>query len=542
MQKALGIILGVTLSMIMAATSACAENTNEVFSLHFAGLKDLDRPQMAAAKSGAKDAGGDLLRKMLNKTETANIKKIFYTRLADSKLFPFMGSRPMLTLLDCELYAAKEVGGAPSFVFASKLGRRDSEERYELVRKEIAANLGVEGKVSAISKDNGTNKGEIWSTVDEKNGKSIVVSHGSGWYLYYEWQGNGEAPKSLPTELVRGENVLPDLGTNRLTLNLNVDALSKENTNVCPVLANVSTISLNGYLHEENVRTSCRVKMKQAVNFVQNDWILPTNIIKDPIIQLSALRGASNLFAASPWWQKYGKAVQTPNVLFLSASAEVPFQTAVIVDSGEIKKSVSILSQSIDKWLAEAYPNNSHPTLAANSNAVEVGWFGWPILKPYLRGIKDGEQEYMMMGLLLGPIKGDPLSPELWKQITSNDKLFYYSWEITGARFKQDQAMNSLLKMLFKSPVDREEMIKKREERKNADPKELAKLQNEAKLKKLREKTLSDWMTKSIQDCLGNSITKGTQVSETELLFERQSSVGLTAQEFWWLCEWILDR
>jgi len=504
-------------------SEARAEKAQEAFYLRFTGLKNIRR-----------SADGTLLKAILKKPETVFVQRIFAQRLADEGFLPFLGNAPLETLWDDEVYALAGGGETPFFMFAAKLGPVEAQKRFDALRA-ARKDEGI------LKSETGTvNREESW-VLEDGSGVSKALAHGCGWLMYYTWKGEA-VPQAIPTDLIHGSYTIPALETNSLELRMNVDACRPYLGKLAPLSREVSSVKFLGWLQGENVQSRLWVRLKEEVKLVQSQWQFPTNIVMDPVVQLTAFRGGADLIQKSGWWKEVTQGeVEAPEQMYLFARNETPFLTTLLADMPQPAEAVRKLGWGLTQWATNSHPKMSHPPqLAVNTNAIELGWVGWPIITPYLRAAKDGEKEYLMGGAILGYPKGSPLPADIWNAISREEDTFLYSWEITGQRFPQLQVLNGLFKMLMRDAPPKVTRTAKAD----LTPEELKARQEEAnqrKLKNQRDEKVSNWLT-SASDSLGNCVTLGRQLSAQELFFERQSSCGLSALELWILGEWLMDR
>lgn len=506
-------------------THICAQTTNETFCLQFSGLKEVRRSNQ-----------GTLLKELLKAPQTQTVQKILAQRLDEEGLISFFGKGPINTLLDNEIYIQSTGGDEPTFVFAAKVGNDEATKRFAAIRAESP------DKGTVTAEKNTVNKEETWERKDEASGLSKGLAHGCGWLIYYTWKGD-KVSENIPLDLIHGKRPIPALGTNNLTLRANVEELAKQAGISCPIAQNVSSISLNGWLQGENVKTECRVQLKNEVNFTQSGWQFPTNVINDPLDHLSVFRGASNWVAGQPWWSQIAGKTIAPDQLFLY-TYDIPFHTMLVFNTDETTKAVPTLGAGIQQWLTKNYPNMRNPLQqAVNTNKLELGWVGWPILMPTLRGIQDSGRDYVMAATVPALPKGKLLPAETWQAVSSDEDTFFYSWELTGQTLAQWQMQIPLFITELKN-VDKNKPKTPKKKKEDMTPEELKEKAQKDAVKKAKEKRTSNVFAWAYitRDRLGNSITKGHQTAPNELFFERMSTCGLSALELWFLCEWLADR
>lgn len=490
--------------------------TELLFDLHFAGLKTL--------KVGDQ---GVFLKNILTTPGTKDVQQYLAKRMAETGLHSFCGTNAINTLLDNEIYVLK-LKSPEVFVFAAKLGPIDALGRYKAAKALIPSEKAI---VETKTLPGG--KAESW-TVPSESGSSKTISYGNGWFLYASYPNT--AKDLIPQTLTLGEYPLTSLGTNYLTLKADWEEIGIK----APLTENFKKIDLTCWQQGDNVRSKFKVQLKDKMNLSQAEWKLPKDIVSDPTVQFTALRGSDQILAKNDFWKSISGGQISPDQCYLYAHNGNPFSTTVLLNTTNSLNGVKDIGNGLNTWFTQNYKDIKFPQMAINTNAVELGWFGWPLITPFVRrAINNESAGYVMCGLILKRPHGKPLSDELWGNITKDPKLFYYSWEITGYRLPQWQAVNSLFRSLLSSPV----------ERKHIDPKTATKEEiatqkkelNNRKLQKQREEKVAGWIV-NISKNLGNCITTGIQESEDTLVFERQSACGFTALELWFLTEWIMDR
>jgi hypothetical protein len=165
-------------------------------------------------------------------------------------------------------------------------------------------------------------------------------------------------------------------------------------------------------------------------------WRFPANLVHEPFISLTAVRGFASWLRSQAWAQPYLIA-PTPNEAFVWALKGSPFQTFAAVP---VPDAASALAQAYER-LQPVFSNPNPQTfsmfkfsLLKTNNAVSLE--GLPMLAPYVQSVTGPAGQYLFFG-------GFPntsafrnraqLPPELFQRLATKN-LVYYHWEITSDR------------------------------------------------------------------------------------------------------------
>ncbi len=503
-----------TIAFLWAGTTAPAAQTaneEEILSFHFTGIKNIKRSNK-----------GTQLKELLKLPLSLEVQKILIDKLFKTKTISFLGDKPIPNLLDNEIYIQIIGEEKPAFLFAAKIGSSEAQKIFNSLRAK-EKNAGT-----LKTEQNTVNKEETWTRTQD--GTTKVLGYGCGWIIYYTYS-QDQLPKKLAVNLIHGQQPADKILNNIVLMDLKVPLLSKIFGKSCPLLKNVESISLRAWPEEENIRLSARTLLIEEADMLSQNWNLPTNIITDPLSHLTAIRNSEKIFENMPHWNEIAPQANAPKQLYIY-NYDVPFYTILLGSSETAPADVPKMGNGITACLSKYFPEIRNPLqFAVNTNNVEVGWVGWPMLTPTLRAVSDNKQNYLMAGTVAALPKGTPLAPELWNAISKNPKLFFYSWELTGHTLPQWQMLFPLVKMELSKP---EPIVR-------TGRKDLTKGKTAASKNSSPESKVFNW-TIAARQYLGNCITRAEQTSPKELLIERNASIGLSSLELWILTEWLSDR
>jgi hypothetical protein len=257
----------------------------------------------------------------------------------------------------------------------------------------------------------------------------------------------------------------------------------------------------------ENLRSTMRLAFAESMTGPLPPWRVPTNIIREPLVSFTAMRGVGPLLGTCPTVSKL-QLTAPPNEVFLWAQDGTAFQTFWAWPAQEAINTL--------KRIAEVAPSLVSPELQKRGVAQiiwqptnsQVFWKALPAITPFLTRSEDGGREYITGGLFPPLRSTNPPPPDLLAQFIDRTNLLYYDWEITQGRLFQWQVLSQLFAVI-------------------ADKPQLT--TNYAAL---------PWLLK-IGPYLGNTVTEITVNSPREWSLNRKSHLGLTGVELVTLARWL---
>jgi len=258
-----------------------------------------------------------------------------------------------------------------------------------------------------------------------------------------------------------------------------------------------------------NIRTRADFTFPKPLELEMEPWIVPTNIVREPLISFTAVRGIARLWQEATLLSDL-KPKNIPNQLYFWALARIPFQTfaaSPLDDTTNFLKSVG--PQLADRLNSKSAPNSGSIIVA--SNGYSLVWTGVPFATPYLRPEVDSGRQFLFAGLFPNTLRTNGPPKELLDQFVGSTNVTYYDWEVTQERVIQLRYIDDLYHIAF-------------------DP---------AHKPRLRSDLASVKWLGSIATNLGNSVTEITLASSNRLSCQRKSSAGLTGVELELLANWF---
>ncbi len=252
------------------------------------------------------------------------------------------------------------------------------------------------------------------------------------------------------------------------------------------------------------VRIAGDVEFNSAIPVRFESWNVPTNLISDPLISFTAVRGIAGWVESLDVWQQL-EAGSPPNQVFLWAQAGMPFLSylaAPATNGGLILKS---LSDRVLPRLNGYMTNHGIGLFTYASNRIE--WAEAPLINPFLMAVE--EHPALLLGGLtpsVNTMKGVP--DPLLTQLETPTNTLYYDWELTGARLEQWMNFSQLARLAT------------------------------GKAQLPLNSTSFAWL-KALEGRLENSGTRIQTTHSNRVSFVRNSTVGLTAPELILLGDWL---
>jgi hypothetical protein len=257
-----------------------------------------------------------------------------------------------------------------------------------------------------------------------------------------------------------------------------------------------------------SVRTTGTFSFQEALSCKPEAWVVPTSIIRDPLISFTAFNGAAPFLAALPYAKTLGLP-KIPNQLFLWSQSGIPFLSYGAAPMAGASNQMQNLAQTVPPLLLDKLCQDRVGDFLWASNRAELTWRGLPIMAPNLRAMTDPAGQYLVGGLFpLTPSQKTPAPTELITQITQRKNLVYYDWEITQERAAQWGQVVQLLPLFTRV--------------------------TQAPLNLPGQKWFSACTTN-----MGNTVTEVTMTGPRELALQRKSPAGFSSFELLLLARWL---
>ena len=259
------------------------------------------------------------------------------------------------------------------------------------------------------------------------------------------------------------------------------------------------SLSFSADPQADYLRTKATLRFPQTLQIKRSRWLVPTNLVGEPLVGFTAWRGAQ------PWLQRLPKYAAwqvgpVPDQVFAWAVNRSVFDTTIAVP---MPQATNVLQK-----LGARLLNEINPLLQAHS-VGELQWttnhhtLTWsrvgPIIQPFLTATAGTNGDYLVAGPLFTPHHRAAPPAEMLGQLHAGTNLVYYDWEITAERLKFWHNCQILYSMASRSGFA---------------------------LGLAAEKWLD-----TVGTNLDNTVTQVSVQGANELSFVRKSPLGLTAME-----------
>lgn len=256
-----------------------------------------------------------------------------------------------------------------------------------------------------------------------------------------------------------------------------------------------------------HVRVLGRLAPEKAVAWKPEAWQTPTNLIRDPLISFTAMRGIGTLFNENAVLRTLGLP-RPPSQLFIWGMDGAPFRTFAAAPYRDAEKTVRGAARAITNQYNADLRRLRLGSISLNPTNPVITWRGLPFMTPFLRGVQSPRGEYLVAGLFPNPPKGPPPPAALLQQFEPRNDLAYYDWEVTQPRLAQWRSTSQLMQIIGHQPQLTTNMPSVR------------------------------WL-RSIGPGLGETVTEISVAGPRELRLNRKAPMVFNAVELAYLATWL---
>ena len=268
----------------------------------------------------------------------------------------------------------------------------------------------------------------------------------------------------------------------------------------------LSMISLMAVGEGENVHTRGDVTFSMPPGINLESWKIPTDLISDPLISFSAMRGIKPFLSSVEVLKRLQ--ISLPNQLFLWSFDATPLHTFFAAPLADANRSVEKFSEYLIRDINTRLHTNDVGNFEPLQGGHGVMLSRNPFASPFLESVVSSNGQYVVGGLLRGIPTNKPMPGELLNEVVGRTNLVCYDWELTEPRIKTWFYLGQLLRMQFGKA-------------------------------QMPEKSAGvEWLVAAASK-LGNCATIVTKTGPFQLSFSRKSSAGFSAIELHLLMDWL---
>ena len=262
--------------------------------------------------------------------------------------------------------------------------------------------------------------------------------------------------------------------------------------------------------HGANVRTTGRLVLSEPAKGRLEEWAVPTNTIREPLVSFTAFRGISSWLQDQPWFRQ-ADIGPAPGQAYAFAQSLTPFQTYFTWRVPDLTNQLQKASAKLPALAKSTFTNIALGSVNWQPKFTQVIWEGLPILVPYIRPALSPESDYVVAGVFPTTFTNKPPAPAgLVSQLRSAKDLVYYDWELTQTRVLDWRNLFGFYSMISGyEPMSSQNVA-------------------------------VAWVgDTNVTSSLGNAVTQARLVGPSEISVQRTSSIGLTGFEIVSLSYWL---
>lgn len=269
----------------------------------------------------------------------------------------------------------------------------------------------------------------------------------------------------------------------------------------------LSQISFTLKFDDNSVMTTGELQLSHGLRSPLPPWKIPTNLIPENAIGITAARGFAPWLESSKVWKDLN-AGPPPDQCFSWAMRGAPMQTYLVMPMQDASNAAARIAEFALRrqgppWLANAL-SGFHKSKTSNG----LSWHGFPYFTPFLRSESRDGQNLLVSGFLEADLPPSAPPAGFVEGILSKTNLVYYDRELTGYRLDQWIQLGQVLRFICGAS-------------------------------QLPGKSASlEWL-QAIGSQLRADGTEITEVGPGSLSFTRKSDLGFSAIELHLLADWL---
>ncbi len=233
-------------------------------------------------------------------------------------------------------------------------------------------------------------------------------------------------------------------------------------------------------------------------------WQVPTNLIDQPFVSFTAVRGLGPWLVRQSWFQPV-KLQPQPEQFFVWALPQIPFQTFAAEPVSDPRTALAQIDQHLTT--NTNWQNYFRIPAKAAMAGDKLSITGLPFISPYLQIDREPSGDFLYGGLFPNAPGVGGLPAQLAAQLNAPG-LIYYHWELTSERLHELPELSQLI--LF---MTRHQQL-------------------------AASSAGANWL-KKIEPISGANVTVANEAAPDEVRFLRTSPTGFTALESLALANWL---
>jgi hypothetical protein len=200
------------------------------------------------------------------------------------------------------------------------------------------------------------------------------------------------------------------------------------------------------------IRTVGELTFPQPLNLQIEQWSFPTNLIHDPLVSFTALRGVRPWLVRHAWFQQF-QIEPVPDQFCAWASGPTPVLTFAATPMTNAAALLHRIGPRVEAELNPWVTNNALGSVEYSKEPAGLAWSGIPMFTPAIEATATPGGEFVVGGLGGKPSSdGKPAPPELFSRLMARPSLVYYNWEITQAKLAHWIYLGQTARLAFVLP------------------------------------------------------------------------------------------
>ncbi|HWN94172.1 MAG TPA: hypothetical protein VNT99_04000 [Methylomirabilota bacterium] len=254
------------------------------------------------------------------------------------------------------------------------------------------------------------------------------------------------------------------------------------------------------------VRTLVQFDFPKPHQWKAEPWQIPTNIIWDPLMDFTVVRGISGALEELPVFGKLGWN-PAPSQIYGWGVRDFPFQVNYAFPARNVSRQLKNIEPRLRSEITRLAGTNFLGFLMLETNQLNLSWRGMPLAAPQVEVVKDGTREFAVVSFFPFAKLNERPPQELFTQI-ERPNLVLYDWESTQHR------MNTWRQVYQLGEIGTHRML--------------------SPTNALDQRWQSDVMP-LLRDC----VTELLATAPAQMTLVRKSSIGLSSIELVTLSRWI---
>ncbi|MSU59977.1 MAG: hypothetical protein EXS35_17715 [Pedosphaera sp.] len=271
--------------------------------------------------------------------------------------------------------------------------------------------------------------------------------------------------------------------------------------------ADAPRISLTAIGDGKQILTRGEVKFPKPLPFEMESWNIPTNLIREPLVSFTAVRGVAPWLSSGSAWPA-AKVGPPPNQVYFWALDGFPLETYFAAPFTDASNRMARLTELLTHEGNTRLASNSMGRIEHTEKPDGVVWKDAPFMSPFIQAVQLPGGGFVSGGFVANTLTNHLPPTPLFQELRQRTNLVAYDWELTGPRVTAWVYLSQLLRLVnFKAQL----------------------AQKSAGL---------DWL-QGAGSKLGNSVTAVTRTGPDQLSVVRKSDCGFTSVELHLLADWL---